>query len=70
MKCGMEQSGKHLKDAKRLQIRRFQKDCKKALAEGVSDFDWSGQFQPIPSYPHISGVWSAFLSGQFQLIPA
>jgi hypothetical protein len=41
-----------------------------SLAEGVSDFDWSGQFQPIPSYPHISGVWPALLSSQFQLIPA
>ena len=35
MKCGMEQSGKHLHDAKRLKMRRLQRGCNGLLAEGV-----------------------------------
>ena len=43
---------------------------KRELAETETDFDWPEQFQLIPSYPQISGAWRAFLSSQFQIIPA
>ena len=43
---------------------------KRELAETETDFGSSDAFQLVPSYPQISGAWRAFLSSQFQIIPA